>query len=143
MLRLLLPDAADAAQRRAIALDHQRKCLERARLFVHAMDAPGRPPKGTQLFLFAGDALDTPINLSVDPTDGTVAFHQTAPGDGVVARYSVLMDERMDGDWSPVLRSPIRWKQVFFLFKGHREMVTDPSFTDNVLYLLLEDPRGD
>jgi len=51
------------------------------------------------------------------------------------------MDERMDGNWSPTLRSPITWKQVFFLFKDHRALVTDPFFIDNVLYLLLEDPR--
>lgn len=105
------------------------------------MDAPGRPPKGTELFLFAGDAVDTPNRLSVDPTDGGLAVHETAPGDGIVARNSVLMDERMDGNWSPLLRSPIRWKQVFFLFMDHRDLVTDPFFIDNVLYLLLEDPR--
>ena len=141
VLRRLLPDVAGAAQRHAIALDHQRKCLARARLFFHAMDAPGSPPPGTELFLFAGDAVDTPNRLSVDSADGDLAVHQTAPGDGIVARNSVLMDERMDGNWSPLLRSPIRWKQVFFLFKDHRGLVTDPFFIDNVLYLLLEDPR--
>lgn len=51
------------------------------------------------------------------------------------------MDERTEGAWSPTLRSPIDWGQVNFIFTKHLAMTRDPAFTDNMLYLLLEDPN--
>ena len=48
------------------------------------------------------------------------------------------MDERLGGDWAPVLVSPIQWRQVVFLFTEHLEMTKDPTFTDNILFLLLD-----
>ena len=51
------------------------------------------------------------------------------------------MDERLGGDWAPILVSPIQWRQVAFLFTEHLEMTKDPTFTDNILFLLLEEPR--
>jgi len=63
-----------------------------------------------------------------------------APGDGTVLRSSALMDERLAGEWSPHLRTPIRWTNVTFLFADHIGLTSSPAFSDNVLYLLLEAP---
>ncbi|MCK5552114.1 MAG: hypothetical protein KAJ09_03140, partial [Deltaproteobacteria bacterium] len=126
--------------RRRIALDHQRKCLERARQFVAALDMPALPPKGLSLSLIAGDAASTPAAVSLNRSNGAIEVIEGGPGDGIVLRTSALMDERVGGDWSPTLVSPIAWKQVLFLFLGHLQMTRDPVFTDNLLFLLLEEP---
>src|SRR5262249_10306984 len=55
-LAALLPDVPDPATRRAIALDHLAKSLERARRFQTALDVRASPPPGLTLHLFAGDA---------------------------------------------------------------------------------------
>ncbi|MHC4955434.1 MAG: hypothetical protein ACYTGZ_16395 [Planctomycetota bacterium] len=135
-LRKLLPDKTDQ-ERRAIALDHQRKCLLRARLFHAALDVPAAPPAGTELSLFAGDAVDTPSVFSA--ADRKVLLW--AAGDGTVLRSSALMDERVGQEWQSHLVSPIRWSQATFLFRDHLGVTKDPHFTDNVLYQLLESPR--
>ena len=63
------------------------------------------------------------------------------PGDGVVPRYSALMDERTGGD-SPhsFLKSPIDWSNTTFLFSDHLGLTTSPVFVDNMLHILLEQP---
>jgi hypothetical protein len=50
------------------------------------------------------------------------------------------MDERLDGDWTPRLRTPVAWTSVRFLFRDHLGLTRDAVFTDNVLFLLLETP---
>jgi hypothetical protein len=52
------------------------------------------------------------------------------------------MDERITGQWSPRLMSPIGWSDVIFLFTDHLGMTKDPAFTDNILFFLLEKPRS-
>lgn len=140
VLAMLLPEAHDAVERRRIALDHLRKSLDRAERFHQALDVSSEPPRGTELYLIAGDAMDTPNR--VGPRDGKMEILDTAPGDGTVLRSSALMDERVDGHWSPELRSPIQWRHVTFLFNSHLGLTQDPAFADNVLYLLLEAPRS-
>jgi hypothetical protein len=142
VLKWLLPTVANPADRRRIALDHQRKCLTRARRFHAALDMPASPPDGLTLHLIAGDALPTPAVVSVNMTNGEMGIMQEGPGDGTVLRSSALMDERLSGAWSPTLVSPIKWDQVLFLFSEHLEMTKDPAFTDNLLFILLENPRG-
>ena len=66
---------------------------------------------------------------------------QTGPGDGTVLRSSALMDERLADNLQSRLISPIQWSQVLFIFSDHLGITKDPSFTDNVLYFLLESPR--
>ena len=60
-----------------------------------------------------------------------------------VSRPSALMDERYSTGtkWTPRLVSPIKWTSVNFLFADHLGLTSDPGFTDNVLFLLLESPR--
>ena len=118
-----------------------RKSLRRARRFAEALDKPAETPEGLDLYLFAGDAVATRSRLAVDPDTGALSVAATGPGDSVVPRSSALLDERVGSSWSPELVTPISWKQVVFLFSDHLGLTTDPGFTDNVLYLLLEDPR--
>ncbi len=142
VLERLLPKVTNAPDRRRIALDHQRKCLTRARRFHAALDIPASPPDGLTLHLIAGDALPTPAVVSVNMSTSEIGIIREGPGDGTVLRSSALMDERLSGAWSPTLVSPIRWNQVLFLFTEHLKMTRDPAFTDNLLFLLLENPRG-
>ena len=85
--------------------------------------------------------MPTPSVLAVDTGSGTLRVIEHEPGDGTVSRSSALMDERVGGRWSASLDSPVDCTQVTFLFTDHLGLTSDPAFTDNVLYLLLEDPR--
>ncbi len=140
-LAALLPDVSDAAARRRIARDHLGKCLARAKSFHAALDVPATPPAGLRMYLFAGDAVDTFAVGQVEPGSGKFSIVERAPGDGTVLRSSALMDERVGGKWSPTLVSPIQWTGVNFLFADHLELTKSAAFSDNVLYLLLEQPR--
>jgi len=139
--RWLMPDAADDAERDAIAFDHLTKCLARAEQTFRALDAPADPPAHLRMVLFAGDAQETADVIAVDPDTGELSIQSFAPGDGTVTRASALMDERVGSDYRPRLQSPIHWDQVQFIPTDHMGLTSDPSFSDNVLYELLERPR--
>ncbi len=141
-LKLLLPSNS-AVQRQQIAEDHLMKSLWQARQFHHAIDLAARPPEGTSISLVAGDSKMTDSRLTADATSQTLKVSQQAPGDGTVLRASALMDERqtVDREWSPRMEGPITWSNVTFLFTDHLGLTSDPGFTDNVLYELLERPR--
>jgi len=141
VLQDLLPGVDSKEDRRALALDHQRKCLKRAAQFFRALDVPAEPPAGTELILVAGDSHDTRYAIKIGVETGEVEVAESGPGDGTVLRSSALMDERLDGDWGSVLRSPIHWDRVFFFFDDHLGLTMNPGFMDNLLYLLLEEPR--
>jgi hypothetical protein len=141
VLQKLLPDVRDHSARRAIALDHLAKCLDRARRFTAALDVPATAPEGVELHLFAGDAKDTPAVLAVGD-DGKLRVHARRPGDGTVLRSSAVMDERVGGQWARGVRTPVAWRRTSFLFTDHLGLTRDPAFADNVLYILLEEPRG-
>ena len=140
LLQELLGGIKDREGRRRTALDHQRKCLNRADRFFRALDVPASPPEGLRLYLIAGDALPTPAVASTNRNNGSVRVIEKKPGDGTVLRSSALMDERLSGTWSPTLVSPVTWNHVLFLFTEHLEMTRDPAFTDNMLFILLEQP---
>ncbi len=141
MLRTLMPETAGANERRRTAQDHLRKCLARARQFTEAMDRPGTMPESVKLYLFAGDTESTPANYEINPQTGALATIKTGPGDGRVLRSSALMDERLSPRASPRLKSPIRWERVQFMPSSHLELTQEPSFANNLLYILLLDPR--
>ncbi len=141
VLRVLLPEVTDPDERRRIALDHLDKCLKRAAQLHAALDAGSNPPDGVRLKLIAGDARPTDAVVGVDPATGRVKSIRRAPGDGTVTRASALLDERLGGTWTPRLQTPIKWDGVHFLFTDHLGLTRDPAFTDNVLYILLEEPR--
>jgi pimeloyl-ACP methyl ester carboxylesterase len=140
VLEQLLPDEPDPARRRAVARDHLEKCLARARGFFAALDSPQQTPPGLTLSLIAGDAVPTAAVIGVRD-DGRIRVVERGPGDGSVLRSSALMDEREDGQWTRMLRTPVPWDDVTFLFTDHIGLTSDPAFTDNVLYQLLEAPR--
>ncbi|MCZ6836845.1 MAG: hypothetical protein O7G85_13800 [Planctomycetota bacterium] len=141
MLVKLLPGVDDEGERRRIALDHLQKCLSVAQQFHAAIDVPATPPPGLHLHLFAGDADSTVSVLAINTTTGDVRVKAHAPGDGTVLRTSAIMDERVGQTWVPRVQSPIEWRTVQFIFRDHLGLTKDPQFTDNVLYLLLEQPR--
>jgi hypothetical protein len=140
-LRELLPEVASAEERRAIALDHLRKSLAKAEQLHRALDVPAQPPEGTRLLLFAGDAMPTDSAFAVN-IDGTLRVTETEPGDNTVTRRSALMDERTGQVWQPRLQSPIAWHRTQFIAADHIGLTRQPSFADNLLYTLLEEPRG-
>jgi hypothetical protein len=142
ILSWLLPEIASAADQQAVAVDHQRKSLERARRFAAALDRPGQRPSGLDLMLVAGDAVDTPAVIAVERSTGRLRVLEMGAGDGSVLRSSALMDERTGGIWQPTLQSPIGWTDTLMLFTNHLGLTKDRIFSDNVLYWLLEDPRN-
>lgn len=139
VLEWLLPDIEDPEERRAIALDHLTKSLERGVQFQEAIDVPAAPPPGLMLYLIAGDAILTGAGLTVTES-GELEVTNFTPGDGTVTRASALMDERVGGQWSLELVSPVKWSNVMFLFSDHLGLTKDPAFSDNILFLLLEHP---
>ena len=140
VLQMLLPDSADDAQRRKTAVDHLKKCLERARQFSEAMDRPVQTPVGLKYYLVVGDSEDTDKTVRIN-SDSSVTIVEKGPGDGTVLRSSALLDERLADTQNLRLVSPIPWTDVMFLFSSHRNITNDPFFTDNLLYILLEKPR--
>lgn len=140
VLRRLLPGVDDADTRRATALAHLERCLDRAAAFHAALDRPAELPDGVELYLFAGDAQGTPRVLTFRGRDDALVINEHGPGDGTVTRASALMDERLDGAWTPKLRSPIDFTGVTFLHEDHLGLTRSSTFSDNVLYLLLEQP---
>ena len=140
VLEWLLPDVPDAQVRREIALDHLKKGLKRGKQFQEALDVPATPPESLRLYLIAGDAIPTGAGVTVNTESGKVEVTNYTPGDGTVTRSSALMDERVGGQWSLNLVSPVKWSNVMFLFTDHLGLTKEPAFSDNVLFLLLENP---
>lgn len=140
VLEWLLPDVSDPVKRREIAIDHLRKSLKRGKQFQDSIDQPAEPPESLRFYLLAGDAIPTGSGVTINSTKDHFEVTDYMPGDGTVARYSALMDERVGGYWVPQLKSPIKWSNVTFLFSDHLGLTMDPAFSDNVLYLLLEQP---
>jgi pimeloyl-ACP methyl ester carboxylesterase len=141
ILATLLPEVKTADKRQKLAVEYQARALKRAKQFHHALDQTAVTPEGLDLFLVAGDAIDTAEYVSVNSADGDISVIGTAPGDNVVLRSSALLDERVGGEWSPRLQTPIDWSSVLFLSGKHRNLTANSVFEDNVLYWLLEDPR--
>jgi pimeloyl-ACP methyl ester carboxylesterase len=106
VLKDLLPNVASCSSRRAIAMDHLQKSLNRARQFHAAMDIPATPPSGTSIYLIAGDAKDTDEVIEVCNRDGSLRVGKHGIGDGTVLRSSALMDERLSSNVAP--QSPTR-----------------------------------
>jgi pimeloyl-ACP methyl ester carboxylesterase len=142
VLTALIPDAKDAAERRARALALQARILRRARQFMAALDRPAPPPPAhLKIYLVAGDAERTPMTLSVDSKTGRVRVLDFGKGDGTVLRASTLLDERLNQPWAPRVRSAFRPAVTLFLPHEHVELTTNITFRDNLLHWLLEEPR--
>lgn len=136
-----LPGVNEAGERREIAQIFVQSALRQAKRFHAALDRPAVPPEGLDIFLVAGDTEKTADRVSIDTDTGRAHFENFSPGDGTVTRASALMDERIGAEWKPTLESPIDWAGVNFIPADHIGLTSDRSFTNNMLYLLLEDDR--
>jgi pimeloyl-ACP methyl ester carboxylesterase len=134
-LKILLPDAADDAERRLIALDHLEKCLKRARRFIEVMAIKAQPPSDVRMYLVLGNAVKTNHLATADAQTGELKVVEYAPGDGKVTAASARFDERAR-QWKPYFSSPIYWRGMIHLRAAHMGITTDPAFKDNVLFLL-------
>lgn len=140
VLQMLMPDVSSAQERHAIAKAHVSECLRRAASFHAALNFSAAPPASTTFHLFCGDAMPTVDTLTSDLKNRTLLPRSKSPGDLTVTRKSTMADQRTSASWCPTLQSPIQFKDVRFLFDDHFGLTRDAEFTDNALYLLLEDP---
>ncbi len=142
VLRELMPEIVDREARHCIALDHQRKCLLKARQLHQALDIPAAPPPNVTLHLFAGNSIETPSVMSVDVPTGKLKVAWREAGDDTTTQKSAVMSEHPAGSGSQRPFSPIQWTRVTLLPTSHRNLTSDPVFTSNVLELLLNTPRS-
>ena len=142
-IRQLLPDEVTDEQCVAIARDHLRKCLARADQLFRALDIPATgdhaPPEHLRLSIVVGDARQTPAVYAINDR-GRIRTAERAPGDDTVTRASALMDERAGSGYRPRLQSPVPWDHIYFLPDSHLGLTSNPVFSDNLLFELLERP---
>ena len=137
----ILPEVSDPEERRAIALDHLRKCLLRAEIFRKLMRVtPEDQPDDVKFFLIAGDALETNHTALVGG-DGSLSVIRREAGDGKITAASARYDLRDGGEWAPYVESPIRWQSVCYLQGGHMGIMNSPAFESNLLYILMAWPN--
>lgn len=141
VIAAMLPEEPDSAVRAWLAAQRQAALLNRARRFHAALDVVAAPPPELEAFLVVGDSLDTDAAYAVDP-GGRLTRIDTAPGDGTVTRASALFDTRTEETWEPEVRSPLRFRSTLLLSGEHIRLTRSSVFKDNVLYWLLEEPRG-
>jgi len=137
VLARLMPNCS-VEQRRQIALDHQAKCLTRARQLHQALDVPSPLPVGLEMHLYAGDAKKTLHQLQVNSSNGRVTKKIKTAGDGTVTRTSALAEKQFDNLQRP--QRTIPWTDETFLSTDHLGLTRDRTFVDNVLDQLLATP---
>jgi hypothetical protein len=137
-LKIILPNAKTPAERHAIALDHIRKCLKRARQFTDALRIDATPPDDVSMYLFLGDSVPTRRTVAVDRNTGAFTVTEFEAGDGKVLASSARMDEREGREWVPFFDSPIKWNMVMHIFAAHMGITSSREFEDNVSYYLTE-----
>ncbi|MEP3477772.1 MAG: hypothetical protein ABJZ55_00850 [Fuerstiella sp.] len=138
VLKKLLPNCSPQ-QRRQIALEHQAKCLARARQLHDALDVPALVPDGLEMHLYAGDAMPTLHQLLVDSRDGSIIEEFETAGDGTVTRTSAIAERKIHGLSRPNRMIP--WNDETFLSTDHLGLTRDRTFVDNVLNQLLAGPK--
>lgn len=145
VFKILLPDVKDPVERRLIAFDHLKKCLERAKRFKRAMGEPAIPPDDVKLYLVLGNAVKTTCWAEVDEKTGKLEIPEKGygPGDGKVPASSAMYDERQGAKtWVPFFYGPIAWNSIIQLRAAHMGITTDPAFKDNILFLLSAVPSS-
>ena len=142
-LRAMLPKVSSRAERMKIAYKYVDWCLSRAKQFHESIDLSPANPRDSSLFLYAGDVEPTLTRVALHLKNGKLAaeFRKGdlyTPGDGTVPRYSAIADERFGGPFEVGLRSPVDWTQLTFLNGDHLGLTSNANFTNNVLFVLLE-----
>jgi len=143
VLATLLGDVTDPLRRRQIALDRLQDSLTLARRFHAALDSTEKAPAGFEPFLIAGDNVPTPERFRFDAGRGRLSPVSLVPGDGAVTRSSALFDHRTPSTWRPRVQSPLRFRSVLFTEQDHLGLTQTDLFSDNVLFWLLEEQRGE
>ena len=146
VFKILFPNVKDPDQRRLIALDHLKKCLDRAKRFIRAMNVPAVPPSDVKLYLVLGNAVKTTRLAYADEETGELTVPEPdkngkgggyGPGDGKVLATSAMYDMRAGAKtWVPFFYGPIAWNSIIQLRAAHMGITTDPAFKDNILFLL-------
>jgi pimeloyl-ACP methyl ester carboxylesterase len=130
-LAKLLPHVKDPGERRLIALDHLRKCLDSARQFQAALDVPSYRPNHLHMVMCACDSKQTPVRFLAQRYE--VRVHQRTKGDGMVSFRSASRC------LSPCLRNGIQgpsW-DAFRVFKtNHDKMAMKSKVSEFVLMAL-------
>lgn len=149
-LAVIFPDAPTARDRSDRMAGFMDAGFERAKRFMSALDRHPDTPPPVPLVLFAADASPTLARAVVHRVeDGRTVLEfkkkklLKAPGDGRVTRASALADERVALGRRGWLSSPVGWSQTFFLTDSHTSMFGNPSFQNNLLHLLLDQPPDD
>lgn len=137
-LKILLPKVSSREERRAIAIDHLRKCLKRARHFTDALRMPATPPDDVSFHLFLGDAVHTSRKAAIDPMTNIATVVEYEAGDGKVLASSARFDVREGQPWTPFFQSPIKWRSIMHLSAAHMGITTSTEFADNAIFCLLE-----
>lgn len=138
-LKMLLPELETRKERLERATLHLDYCLTEAKRVHEALDSEAEPPPNIRKHLFAGDGVMTArrILVSENKNISVVAYDH---GDGTVLRSSTLMDERVKGRDESMLVSPIKWASVTFIPTDHMMLTCHPTFINNALFQILEDP---
>jgi hypothetical protein len=136
-LKKLLPNAKTKEERRRIALDHQKKCLKRAKQFTDSMRIKSAPPEDVILYLFLGDAVKTRRTVAADRKTGRLKTIEYVPGDGKVASSSARFDGVIE---TPLIFSPIYWTSIMHLRAAHMGVISSESFAHNATFMLLTLP---
>jgi len=139
VLARLMPNLTKQ-QRRQVALEHQTKCLLRAKQLHEALDVVAPVPEGLEMHLYAGDAKPTLHQLVVNPRTGRVTDEIKTAGDGTVTRSSSTAERQTEGTPRPYRM--IAWDDETFLSTDHLGLTRDRTFVDNVLNQLLVDPTN-
>lgn len=129
-LQQLLPDIADATERRIIALDHQRKALVSAKAFQSALDCRCLLPAGLEMHTFYGDAVRTDSRYQVE-SRGRITAISKLPGDGTVTQRSAMFSAPDGGP------GPIPWTSRHPIHASHMTLPVRPEFIHSLLPLLL------
>ncbi|MFZ2655296.1 MAG: hypothetical protein WAX69_10260 [Victivallales bacterium] len=137
-LKIILPEVKTPGDRHAIAVDHLKKCLKRARQFTDAMRMDSVPPDDVAMYLFLGDAVPTRRTAVVDRRTGEFEVTDYESGDGKVLASSARMDDREGGAWRPFDRTPVKWQVIMHVFAAHMGITSSHEFSDNLRYYLLE-----
>ena len=137
VLARLMPNCS-VEQRRQIALDHQAKCLARARQLHQALDVESPLPAGLEMHLYAGDAKKTLHQLVLNSRNGRVTKEIETAGDGTVTRSSAIAERKTQHRPSRI----IPWTDETFLSTDHLGLTRDRTFVDNVLNQLLASPTN-
>jgi pimeloyl-ACP methyl ester carboxylesterase len=136
-LQMMLPKVKKTAERRKIALDHQKKCLKKAEQFSQAVQAKSAQPDDLALFLFLGDSVNTRKTAVVDKKTGKLKVTRMDGGDGVVQTVSARMDTKKESPELPFKTSNIDWHSVVHLNAAHMGITETTGFGDNVTYYLM------